>query len=123
MSSDLFKSTAKNIYKESKSPLRKDYEKRLKQVKNQEKFKDYMAKYMKNIKQGISFEFDIAEDEDRRTAFTEALKQIYKKRNGNRKVVVLAHDFNSKYKRFTLSDKCKILLSCKQEIKSRRVIF
>ena len=105
MSSDLFKSTATDIYKESKSQLRRDYERRLKQVQNQENFKDHMKKFMKNINKGISFETDIGEDEDKRLAFTESLRQIYKKKRGSQKVVIRAYDFNGKYKWFTLSDK------------------
>ena len=105
MSKELFANLPGDVYGDSKNEIRREYEKRLREVKNQTYFKQQFGMMMKNVSKGISFDVDIADNEDKRVAFTETLRRIYSKRYGNKKVVVKAHTIDGKFKWFTLSDK------------------
>lgn len=108
MKSKLFENQPGDVYGESKNQLRKEYEKRLKQVKNLKYFKQEFGNMMKNVSKGISFEVDIADNEEKRLAFSETLRRIYTKRYSKKKAVVKAYTIDGKYKWFTLSDKHNI---------------
>lgn len=91
-----------------KNEIRREYEKCLNEVKNQAYFKQQFGLMMKNVSKGISFDVDIADNEEKRIAFTETLRRIYTKRYGNKKVVVKAHTIDGKFKWFMLSNKHNI---------------
>ena len=101
--SDLFDIPV-GIYKDTKNELRNAYTQRIKQLKNVSEFRKEMKKLMINASKEIDFETDIGEDENKRYAFTETLRQLYKKRTPS-KVVVRAQDLNKNWKYFTLSNK------------------
>lgn len=85
MSKELFANLPGDVYGDSKNEIRREYEKRLREVKNQTYFKQQFGMMMKNVSKGISFDVDIADNEDKRVAFTETLRRIYSKRYGNKK--------------------------------------
>lgn len=95
---ELFDAIPGDVYANSKSQLRQDYEKRIQKVKDKKAFKDEMRRIMVNVNNGISMEVDIGDNEDKRLAFTEALRVIHSRRNKNYKAVVKAYTLSGKYK-------------------------
>ena len=69
-----------DVYQTEKNEVRKAYEARLKQVRNMDNFKNSFGNMMRKASRGISIGMDIGEDEDKRLAFTETLRQMYKTR-------------------------------------------
>ena len=94
-----------DVYQAEKNEVRKAYEARLKQVRNMDNFKNSFGNMMRKATRGVSFGTDIGEDEDKRLAFTETLRQMYKTRYRSKKIVVRAHTIEGSSRWFTLSDK------------------
>ena len=91
-----------DLYSTQKTEARKEYYERIKHVQNHKKFKQYMKDFMNKMSKSISFEIVIGDDEDKRLAFTESLRQLYKIKNS--KVVVKSEGLSGSYKWHTLSD-------------------
>ena len=104
---DNFLDAIGDVYADTKSQFRREYNRRAKQYQKKDKFKEEMRKLMIPAGQGIGFATDINQDEDKRYAFTEALRQIHKKKNVGRPIVK-AIALDGTYKYFTLSDKHNI---------------
>ena len=104
---DNFLDAIGDVYADTKSQFRREYNRRAKQYQKKDKFKEEMRKLMIPAGQGIGFATDINQDEDKRYAFTEALRQIHKKTNVGRPIVK-AIALDGTYKYFTLSDKHNI---------------
>ncbi len=92
------------IYEDTKNQVRIDYEKRVRELKKDDNFKTSFADMMKKANNEIDFEMDIAQDDNKRYAFSETLRQLYKKRTPS-KVVVRAETLDKQQKWFTLSNK------------------
>ena len=91
-----------DLYSATRTEARNEYKQRIKDVKDKKQFKKHMKEFMVKANKEISFEVDIADDEDKRLAFTETLRQIHK--NSKAKVVVKSESLDgNEYKWFTLS--------------------
>ena len=91
-----------DLYSTAKTEARQEYKNRIKDVKDKKQFKQHMKKFMQKSQKEISFDIDIGDDEDKRLAFTETLRQLHKSKKG--KIVVKAISLNGEdYKWFTLS--------------------
>ena len=91
-----------DFYSSAKTEARKEYNERVKAANDKKQFKRYMKEYMQKCQKEISFEIDIGDDEDKRLAFTETLRQLHK--NKKCKIVVKAISLDGEeYKWFTLS--------------------
>ena len=93
-----------DYYTTTKTESRQLYEKRIKEVSNKTNYKKYMKENMNNVINRISFDVVIGDDEDKRLAFCESLRQCYKLTTKKRPVVK-AHSLDGTHKYFTLSDK------------------
>ena len=93
---------SKDLY-QSKTSERIEYEKRVKDVKNNTQYQDYRKQFMINVNNRVGFEVAIGDDDDKRIAFTETLRSCYKIRDPNLKIIVKAYNLNDSYKFFTLS--------------------
>ncbi|KAK8888354.1 hypothetical protein M9Y10_039422 [Tritrichomonas musculus] len=96
-----------DLYTTTKTEARKQYEKRIKEVSDKSNFQKYMKEFMNNVNNRFSFEIVIGDDEDKRLAFCETLRQCYKLSSRDRPVVK-AHSIDDTHKYFTLSDKHEI---------------
>ena len=96
-----------DLYKSAKTEARKEYEKRIREVSDKKQFQKYMKQFMKDARKQISLDIVIGDDEDKRLAFTETLRQIYKTTPNNRKIIVKGYNLNGTYKYFTLSAQSK----------------
>ncbi len=96
-----------DLYSTAKTEARKEYKERIKNIKEKPKFKKQMKEFMQKANKEISFEIDIGDNEDKRLAFTEMLRQLHKKNKKN--VVVKSESLDGEdYKWFTLSKAQKI---------------
>ena len=93
-----------DVYADTKTQFRREYNRRVKQYQKKDQFKEEMRKLMIPAGQGIGFTTDINQDEYKRYAFTEALRQIHKMKHVGRPVIK-AIALDGKYKYFTLSNK------------------
>ena len=91
-----------DVYKESKTELRKEYEKRIKSVNNKKNFQNYMKQFMQNVNKETGFEIIIGDDEDKRLAFCETLRKCYNKKT-NKKILVRCYDLNGSSKILALN--------------------
>ena len=96
-----------DLYTTTKTEARKQYEKRIKEVSDKSNFQKYMKEFMNNVNNRFSFEIVIGDDEDKRLAFCETLRQCYKLASRDRPVVK-AHSIDGTHKYFTLSEKHEI---------------
>ena len=97
------------LYNTQQTELRKEYENRVKDVQNKKNFLKYMKHNMQLIKQRAKLEVVIADDEDKRIAFTESLLKCYNQMKRNDKIVVKAYTLDDKYKWFSLSSNHNIM--------------
>ena len=96
-----------DLYSTAKTEARQEYKNRIKDVRNKKQFKKYMTEFMKKCQKEISFDIDIGDDEDKRLAFTETLRQLHK--NTKSKIVVKALSLDGQtYKWFTITNSQKI---------------
>lgn len=93
-----------DVYADTKTQFRREYNRRVKQYNKKERYQEEMDQLMKVAIKGIGFTTDINQDEYKRYAFTETLRQLYKLRPGGRPVIK-AIALDGKYKYFTLSNK------------------
>ena len=68
-----------DLYSTAKTEARKEYNERVKSVNDKKQFKRHMKEYTQKSNKEISFEIDIGDDEDKRLAFTETLRQLTQK--------------------------------------------
>ncbi len=91
-----------DLYSTARTEARKEYKQRVKDVRDKRKFKKYLKEFMTKAKKEISFDIDIGDDEDKRIAFTETLRQLHKENKKN--IVVKSESLGGEeYKWFTLS--------------------
>ena len=90
-----------DLYSSSRTQARKEYKERMKQVHNKKEFKKYMKEYNIKANKKQSFTVDIGDKEDKRLAFAEMLRNLYK--NCKDKVLVKATTLSGSSKWFTLS--------------------
>ena len=89
-----------DLYSTAKTEARKEYKQRVKSANDKKQFKKYMKEFMQKCRKEISFEIDIGDNEDKRLAFTETLRQLYKLNKG--KVAVKAESLDgAEYYSFT----------------------
>ena len=90
-----------DLYNTAKTEARREYKERIKQVNNKKDFKKYMKQYNIKANKKETFEVQIGDDEDKRLAFTEMLRNIYK--TCKDKIVIKATNLDGTSKWFTLS--------------------
>lgn len=95
------------LYTTTKNQIRQEYENRVKDLKDDDEFKENMKEMMQKASQEIDFETDISQDDSKRYAFTETLRQLSRKRTPS-KVIVRARTLDGQNKYFTLSNKNNI---------------